>query len=189
MTTGRMERVQPRRQSRLRRRAKLPVDAACCRIVRERISPHSLLPPLQHLSSPSRYIPVYYRETFPVVCRCLGGSCSVSGHHHHHRHRRRHHLLLFFVLFLPRPPPLPPVHPFVSHWRNMAPRQEIQSVHTLLALSEQPPRPVFSDTPLLAPDTSLPPHFAPFLLLDVPEPPPFPPPSLFLSFLPPPVAF
>lgn len=107
-------------------------------------------------------------------------TASVGTTTTNHRHRRRHHFLLFFVLFLPRPPPL---HPFVSHWRNMAPRQEIQSVHTLLALSEQPPRPVFSDTPLLAPDTSLPPHFAPFLPLDVPEPPPFPPPSL--SFLPP----
>lgn len=62
-----MERVQPRRQSRLRRRAKLPVDAACCRIVRERISPPQSPPPVAApLLSSSRYIP----ETFPVVCRC-----------------------------------------------------------------------------------------------------------------------
>jgi len=111
---------------------KLPVDVACCRIVRERISP----PPLCSYS--------------PVAPRIFLVDVQVSAmsvvHHHYHRRcrrrRRRHHFLLFFLLFLPRPrlrssPLRPP--PFLAGGTWLPGRR---SVHTLVL--EQPPRLVFS---------------------------------------------
>lgn len=97
----------------------MPVDAACCRIVRERISPPSF--PLSPPQPPSH-----------LPCGCVEASNGIGGHHHHHhrrrRHRcrRRHHLLLFFVFFLLSSSPPFSVSPSVPRRRNMAPRQEIR---------------------------------------------------------------